>query len=212
MAEIDLQNFWEQWPLPWNEEQARLAYIQSPRKLTFEFLAEKMGCTERTVQNIQYRTGEDWGELRKEFFKEVRKQSAIRTAEKTADYISNYFEKQLKYHFETLRNYHTAIRVHSRAIKEQFEEWQALYDAGEIDLKEFVKRVHSIKGIEMLNWIKATESVINLERTTLGLDYYQSLDKSQSALENAGYVVMTVEAFQDAIMPSEKAVLVEGEG
>lgn len=191
--------FWEEWEKPWSEEQTKLAYIQAPVKFTIEDLAKNAGRSKKTLYNWQDAKGEDWNQLRDEYFKSLHTEAQARSIEKSAEYVGDNLRKVLEEHFTTAKRYRTVASVHSLAISTEVLKLCAEYETGEITITEFAKRMKNYKGIEMLNWVNTLGRAIELERQALSMDFFQNLDKAHQFLEQAGYVVIKKDEFDELI-------------
>lgn len=196
--------FWKDWEKPWTEEQTKQVYIQSVKRFTIDDIVKAAGVSKTTFYNWQKTREEDWAQLRDEYFKKLHLKAQEASIKKSAEYLAKEFQKQLDYHFESARNYNEVLRIHSLGLKLEFQQYYQDFIDKKINLEKFVAKIKSLKGIEMLNFATALQRLIESERQALGLDYYQSLDKSTQALESAGYVVMSKEDY-DAVVSDTDA-------
>lgn len=199
--------FWKEWKKPWSEEQCRMVFIQSPRKISLEELAKLSGRSIRSFYDWQEKKSENWPELRIDFFKKLHTKAETIAIDKSAEFLAKSLRKELEYHFESARNYHELLRVHSIALKMEFVGYYDDFKAGKLSQQEFIKKLKTLKGIEILNFVNALGRAIEIERQALAMDYFQNLDAASKFLEGAGYVVMEKEEYDRAVLEVDDSVI-----
>lgn len=181
----------------WSREKCERHFIEDPDGVSIRQLETLSKRSKTTI--LRWSQEGDWQFKREQFQKSLAEVSRQKSIDKLSDLLSDRCEALLRRHFEAADQILEIVEMRSSEERYRLQQMKHQVETGQRSREDLLDAVRSISPFHLEKLTQSLERLIDLQRQAVGLAYFQDLNVSMKALDDAGYVVLERSQYAEVV-------------